>query len=261
MPRFNGEVVIVTGGNSGIGAASAKLFASEGARVVIAACNQERGEQVVHEIAEAGGEAAFIQTDVSQEEQVQACVQATLDRYGSIGIVFNNAGVSSGTIGSWQEPTDSWQRKLKASITATCQMCKHVISHMEDGGGGALVNMSSLLAVQTNTPDDSPIESGGLSYHVAKGAAEAYTIALAVEVGPLNIRVNCVRPGWIETPMTLAYEPRWSEVVKPYVTRRQAIKNVGQADDIANAAVFLASSQARFITGQVLAIDGGITLT
>ena len=260
MPQFDGEVAIVTGGNSGLGAATARLFAREGARAVIAARNQERGDQVVREIVEAGGEAVFIKTDVTQETQIEACVRATLDHYGRIDIVFNNAGIGGSGAGA-SEPTDAWQRMLDATITATYQMCRRVVPHMEAQGGGVIVNMSSIYAVQSYMPEPASSRGWDHSYSTFKGAAEAYTRALAVEVGPLNIRVNCVQPGWIETPMTMKDRRQWDEVIKPAVLARQALKTAGQRDDVAYAVVFLASPAARFITGQVLTMDGGLTLT
>ena len=260
MPQFDGEVAIVTGGNSGIGSATAKLIAREGARVVIAARNQERGDRVVREIVEAGGEAAFIQTNVSQEAQIEACVRATLEHYARIDIVFNNAGIGGG-LGGWSEPTESWQQMMDSNITGIYQMCKRVVPHMETQGGGVIVNMSSVAAVHHSLPSTTSSASSVLSYNVAKGAVESYTRALAVEVGPLNIRVNCVRPGWIETPMTTSEPRQWDDVNKPQLWSRQPLRMVGQAEDVAHAAVFLASPGARFITGQMLAVDGGIMLT
>ena len=259
MTLFNGQVAIVTGGNSGIGAATARLFASEGARVVVAARSRERGEQVVQEIAAAGGEASFIQTDVTQEPQLEACVSDTLERYGSVDIVFNNAGI--GAMGGWSEPDESWRQMLEATITSMFHLCKLVVPCMEAQGGGSIVNMSSIKAVQGNQPDHHPLAGLALSYHSSKGAVESYTRALAVEVGLLGIRVNCVRPGWIETPLTGAGRRRTEEVTKPYYRSRQALKTIGQAEDIAHAVVFLASPAARFVTGQVLPVDGGITIT
>ncbi len=258
MPLFDGDVAIVTGGSSGIGAATAKLLAHEGARVVIAARNQERGGRIAGEIEAAGGEASFIQTDVTQEAQIEACVSGTLKRYGRVDIVFNNAGI--GAMGGWSEPDESWRQMLETTITSMFRMCKLVVPHMEAQGGGAIVNMSSIKAVQGNLPKH-PIAGLALSYHTSKGAAEAYTHALAVAVGHLGIRVNCVRPGWIETPLTGIGRRRTEEVTKPYFRGRQALKTIGQAEDIANAVVFLASPDARFITGQVLPVDGGVTLT
>ena len=259
MPLFDGDVAIVTGGNSGIGAATAKLFAREGVRVVIAARNQERGAQIVGEIEGGGGEASFIQTDVTDEAQLEACVSGTLDRYGRVDIVFNNAGI--GAMGGWSEPDESWQQMLETTITSMFRMCKLVVPHMEAQGGGTIVNMSSIKAVQGNLPGLHPLAGLALSYHTSKGAAESYTRGLAVELGHLGIRVNCVRPGWIETPLTGIGRRRTEEVTKPYYRNHQALKTIGQAEDIAHAVVFLASPGARFITGQVLAVDGGVTIT
>jgi NAD(P)-dependent dehydrogenase (short-subunit alcohol dehydrogenase family) len=259
MPQFDSQVVIVTGGSSGIGAAAVRRFAAEGAGVVIAARDPEKAAAVVNEVRNAGGEASFIQTDVRQQEQLEACVQETLDRHGRIDVVFNNAG--AGWHGSWSESSESLHEMLETTLTATWRMCKLVVPHMEAQGGGAIVNMSSILAVGGTLPDYNPLHNIVLSYGASKGAIESYTRALAVEVGPLNVRVNCVRPGWIPTPLTAAGRRRTEELTKPFFVSRQALHTPGQPEDVAEAALFLASSHARFITGQVLAVDGGYTLT
>ncbi len=235
------------------------LLAVEGAQVVIASRAPERAIPLVEEVESAGGNADFIQTDVAEEAQVEACVRSTLERYGRIDVVFNSAGIAPR--GGWSEASESWRGQLQTVVTGTYHMCKAVVPPMTAAGGGAIVNVSSIFAVMGTMPDYHPVSGIALSYHTAKGAIEAYTRALAVEVGAQNIRVNCVRPGWIPTPLTRAGSPRTENVVRPWYVGRQALKFTGQPEDVAHAVVFLASAAARFITGQVLAVDGGVTIT
>ena len=257
MPRFDGQVVNFTGGSSGLGAVTAKLFAQQGSKVVIAARGAERAGEVVQEIEAAGGEAAFIQTDIADEEQIKACIQGVMDRYGRIEVVFNNAG--SAPRGDWMESSESWSHTLETAANGTFYMCKNVIPHMEAAGGGAIINMSSIAAVTEHIPKGTPDFTQGLSYNATKGAVESYTLALAVAVGKMNIRVNGVRPGWFPTALTLK-DPERGAVGSKFFLERQSLKFHGDPQDIANAVLFLASSEARFITGHILTVDGGLTL-
>jgi NAD(P)-dependent dehydrogenase (short-subunit alcohol dehydrogenase family) len=259
MGQFSGKVVVITGGSSGIGEAAASLFAQEGAKVIVASRGAENGERVTEEIKAAGGEAQFIQTDVADEAQVEAMVLDVVSHYGGIDVVFNNAG--SGPRGAWQEDEESWHHTIETVVSGTFYVCKRVVPIMEARGGGAIVNMSSIAAISGNLPDYHPVHGLALSHHASKGAIDSYTRALAVEVGGMNVRVNCVRPGWISTPLTNRNKERAETVTAPFFVGRQALKYNGTSKDVAHAVVFLASQRARFITGQILAIDGGYTLT
>ena len=257
MPRFDEQVAIVTGGSSGLGAVTAKLFAEQGAKVVIAARGPERASEVVKEIETQGGEAVFLQTDIADEEQVKACIQRVIDRYGRIDVVFNNAG--SAPRGDWMESSESWSHTLETAANGTFYMCKNVIPHMEAAGGGSIINMSSIAAVTGHFPKGTPESTQGLSYNATKGAVESYTLALAVAVGPMNIRVNGVRPGWFPTALTLK-DPERGAIRSKFFLERQSLKFHGDPKDIANAVLFLASSESRFITGHIVTVDGGLTL-
>jgi NAD(P)-dependent dehydrogenase (short-subunit alcohol dehydrogenase family) len=227
--------------------------------VVVASRGPENGERVAKEVRAAGGYATFIQTDVADEAQVEAMVQESVSYYGGIDVVFNNAG--AGPRGAWQEDEESWRHTIDTVVSGTFYVCKRVVPIMEARGGGTIVNMSSIAALSGNLPDYHPVHGLALSHHTSKGAIDSYTRALAVEVGGMNIRVNCVRPGWIATPLTKRNKERAETVTAPFFVGRQALKYNGTSEDVAHAVMFLASPLSRFITGQILAIDGGYTLT
>lgn len=257
--KLKGRVAIITGGSSGIGEATAMVFAREGAHVVIVARDKDKAERVIDRVVKVGGVSSFIKTDVRSEEQISQCVEQIIALHGRIDIVFNNAG--AGWHGSWSESGESVKEMFETTTTATWRMCKQVVAHMERQGGGSIINMSSILAAGGTLPNYNPLHGIALSYSASKGAIESYTKALAVELGRLNIRVNCVRPGWIPTPLTAAGRRRTEELTKPFFMDRQALHVAGETSDVAEAVLFLASDDSRFITGEVLAVDGGYTLT
>ena len=259
MRQFDRKIVLVTGGSSGIGEAAAKLFAEQGAIVVIASRGHENGERVAAEISSSGGDALFLPTDVGVEDQVESAIRAIVDRYGGLDIVFNNAG--AGPRGAWHEDENSWHHTMETVVVGTFYVCKRVVPILEARGGGAIVNMSSIASISGHLPDYNPVHGLALSHHPSRGAIDSYTRALAVEIGGMNIRVNCVRPGWIATPLTQRNMERAQKVVAPFFVERQPLKYNGRSEDGAQAVVFLASPAAKFITGQVLTIDGGYTLT
>jgi NAD(P)-dependent dehydrogenase (short-subunit alcohol dehydrogenase family) len=259
MPQLDGKVAIVSGGSSGIGEAAARLFAKEGAKVAIASLTPGKANLIVADIHAAGGEAMAVALDVKDEAAVEGFINAVAARFGRIDILYNAAG-SLTTGGAYAEVTESFDNAVRTSVHGTYFMCKYVVPHMEAVDGGTIVNTSSVAATKGYLPDYSPLHGMGLSHSAGKAAVEGYTRGLAVDVGIKNIRVNCVRPGWVQTPRTMRNRER-AEGVMAYMLNRQALKTLSQPDDLANAVLFLASPASRMVTGQVLTVDGGQTLT
>jgi meso-butanediol dehydrogenase/(S,S)-butanediol dehydrogenase/diacetyl reductase len=259
MSQLDGKVAIVTGGSSGIGEATARLFAKEGAKVAIASLTPGKADPIVADIQAAGGEAMATALDVKDEAAVEAFIKEVAACFGRVDILYNAAGsLTQG--GAYAELTESFDNAVRTSVHGTYFMCKHVVPHMEAAGGGTIVNTSSVAAVKGNLPDYSPLHGTGLSHSAGKAALEGYTRGLAVDVGIKNIRVNCVRPGWVQTPRTMRNLKR-AEGIMAYMLGRQVLKTFSQPEDLANAILFLASPASRTITGQVLTVDGGQTLT
>jgi NAD(P)-dependent dehydrogenase (short-subunit alcohol dehydrogenase family) len=234
--RFENKVCIVSGGGSGIGRACCERFAREGGRVVVVDLNPQHGHDTVRTIEDprgTGGQAIFAQADVEDEKQVEAAVQAALDKWGRIDVVVNDAAMMT-----FKEVVDlsvqEWDHVLAVNL-----FCHYALPHMERG---AIVNISSVHAHQT--------EAGVSPYAASKGAMEAFTRAVAIEQEKKKNRINCVAPGAVDTPML------WNN---PNVkSGREKVEGaVGKPADIAAAVAFLASDEARFITGTLLVVDGG----
>jgi NAD(P)-dependent dehydrogenase (short-subunit alcohol dehydrogenase family) len=257
MPgQLQGKVAIITGGNSGIGEATAHRFAHEGAHVALLARREAEGYAVEHAIREAAGEAVLIPCDVSDHSSVEAAVTKVTDRYGRLHVLFNNAGGGARAIFP-EESEEEWERVLRVNLTGTFLMCRAVWPHLLAAGGGAIVNMSSLAAVAGISETIREMTQGmpSASYFAAKAGIEALTRYLAGLGASHNIRVNCVRPGQILTPrLTSATgEHRYAR----HFDVVQLLKGPGRATDVANTVLFLASEEARFITAEVVNIDGG----
>lgn len=251
--RLQGKVAIVTGAASGIGRATAVLFGQEGARVMCADLNGEGARAAAEAVAAQGGEAAWTQVDVSREEDVQRMVQETVQRFGRLDILFNNAGVELAAPVT-QVPEERWDWLLDINLKGVYLGCKHAIPEMLKVGGGAIVNTASGAGL---------MGIAGLStYCASKGGVVLLTKSLAVEWAAQGIRVNAVCPGVIRTPMverglralggTADPEEAWRRLglVHP-------IGRVGQPEEVARAVLFLASDEASFITGVALPVDGG----
>jgi NAD(P)-dependent dehydrogenase (short-subunit alcohol dehydrogenase family) len=253
--RLEGKVALVTGSTRGIGRATAIRFAAEGASVVVTGRTEAAGREVEKEIREAGGEATFVRTDLAHEEQVKAAVEAAVERYGKLHVLVNNAAptdlMGPGRLDrSVVEITDdAWDAILRVALKAVVWTCRHAIPRIAEAGGGAVVNISSAASV---------LGVAGLdAYTAAKGAMNALTRSMAVEFAPRNVRVNGIISGMVLTSEG-AHRMMADPVLGP-ATRAIHLTRLGLPEDLAAAALFLASDEAAFITGANLPVDGGVT--
>jgi len=243
--RLKERVAIVTGAARGIGRAIASRFAREGARVIVDDINQEKGLAVVEEIRAADGEALFVRADVSQEEEVNNLVGQAVEAFGRLDILVNNAVCDSLSV-----LQNVWEPNFNVTLKGAWLCCQAAIPRMAEAGGGSIINISSVNALM------------GLGtehvYSAAKAGMVSFTRCLAVQHGRDGIRVNCICPGSIQTEIwdeLLKTRPQiWDELVRWYPLGR-----LGRPEDIANAALFLASDEASFATGAIFVIDGGLT--
>jgi NAD(P)-dependent dehydrogenase (short-subunit alcohol dehydrogenase family) len=252
MGQLQEKVAFITGAGSGIARAAARLFAHEGAKVVIAELQPELGRASEQDVRNAGGEATFIETDVTQEESVKNAVQQTVARYGTLNILYNCAG---GSITQDAPVTDVdmavWQHTMSLDVLGTFLCCRHGIPELIKAGGGAIVNMSSAAALQG-------VYKGHV-YTAAKGAILSFTRVLAGQYARYGIRANVICPGLTVTErvMRMFGDPRKTPDSPLRAMLEKYPFSVGDPEDIANIALFLASDKARMITGATIAADGG----
>ncbi len=246
--RLDGKVAIVTGGGAGMGAAECRLFAREGASVVIADLDDDGGRQVEDEIRSAGGAATFSHMDVTAEEEWNALIALTLDAYGGrLDVLVNNAGLSSTSQDDF-ESTEGWHRIMDVNATGVFLGTKlGSVAMLAAGNGGSIVNISSIYGFVGS-------DSGHPAYHASKAAVRNFSKAMAVRLGPQGIRVNTVHPGFMP-PMRSGVA--MSDDVRARLSRAIPLRRTGEVDEVANGVLFLASDEASYVTGAELKIDGG----
>jgi len=249
--RLNGKIVLITGAGSGIGKSTALLFARESATVIVNDVNEEHGKKTVDEIAGAGGSASFVYADVTNADSVKAMVEQVMREHGRIDVLFNNAGISN--VGALHEvEPEQWDKIMSVNVKGVFLPSKYVLPGMMERKAGNIINMSSCVA-----------EIGlarRAAYGATKGAVLALTKAMQVDYAPYGIRVNALLPGTIMTPFVENYlrtsyaDP---EAAIASLKTRQLSGELGRPEDVAQAALFLASDESKFMMGSPLYIDGG----
>jgi len=244
--RFENKVAVVTGGASGIGEASVRMFAAEGAKIVIADFS-DRGQAVADELNKAGYDALFVKTDVTKEQDVIRMVEQTVDKFGKLDILFANAGIAQ------DGPADllsaeSWQRTIDINLTGVFLCDKYAIKQMlAQGQGGAIVNCGSIHSHVG--------KAGVTAYASAKGGVKLLTQTLGADYAAKGIRVNAVCPGYIDTPLIKGR----TEAITEHLIGLHPMGRLGKPEEVAKAVLFLASDDASFVTGTSLLVDGGYT--
>ena len=249
--RLEGKVALITGGASGMGKVASSLFAGEGARVVLTDVADEAGEAVASEIVASGGEAAFVHADISKEVDAKGMVEAAVARFGKLDVLYNNAGIMLGTDGSVETTDESvWDRTLAINVKGVAFGCKYGVPAMIASGGGSIINVASFVAWMGAATSQT-------AYTASKGAVLAMTREIAVEYARKGVRCNALCPGPIDTPLL-------AELLSDPARRQRRFVHIpmgrlGRAEELANAALFLASDDSSYMTGASLIVDGGIT--
>lgn len=249
MRRFEDRVALVTGGSSGLGRATAVRLASEGANIVVADLNAEGGEETRRLVEEQGGKCLVVRTDVTSASDSEKMVAETTKAFGRLDVLFPGAGVGAG--GTAEQTTEEqWDRVLDLDLKGVFLSCKYAIPEMRKTGRGAIVTVASIGGMQGKT---------GISFAAAKSGVVNLTRSIAVAHAKENIRANCICPGWIPTPINMRAlsDPKR----RAQVEARHPMGRLGKPEDVAAAVAFLASDEASWITGAILAVDGGYLAT
>jgi NAD(P)-dependent dehydrogenase (short-subunit alcohol dehydrogenase family) len=251
MGRLDGKVALITGGASGMGMVASRLFVAEGAKVVLTDVSDEAGERVAESIRAEGGEATYVHADVSRETDARTMVETAVATYGGLTVLYNNAGVMLADDGSVHATDETiWDTTLAINVKGVAHGCKYGIPAMIDSGGGSVVNVASFVAWMGAATSQT-------AYTASKGAVLAMTREIAVEYARKGIRCNALCPGPIDTPLL-------AELLADPDRRQRRFVHIpmgrlGQAEELAKAALFLASNESSYMTGASLVVDGGIT--
>lgn len=245
--KLANKVALITGAGSGIGRACAMLFASEGAQVAVVDIDEPTAAETERLIRNQGGEAIAIRADVGQPEDVQAMVESTVKRFGTVDVLFNSAATEGPICFAAQISLEQFDRIMAVNLRGTWLGMKYVLPLMMEKRSGSIINVSSLAGLKA-TP-------GGAAYCASKFGVIGITEAVAIEYGKYNIRANCIVPGWIETPMV---HRLFGNKLPASSATAAPLRRVGQPEDVAKAALFLISDDAAYITGTVFTVDGGI---
>ena len=253
--RLKDKVALVTGGGSGIGHATAVLFAAQGAKVVVSDLNEANALETVAEIKAKEGDATALTGDVSENTDAEAMVKGTVETYGTLDVVVNCAGVIAGkALPQGASPEEVWDRVMDVNLKGTYLVTWHAVRTMEQSGGGSIINIASI-----NGLVGYPIGLGGGfdAYVPSKGGVVQFTKNLAIDYGKKNIRVNCICPGHIDTNLIREFLDNSER--REWLEQRYPMGRIGRPEEIAYAALFLASDESSFVTGAPLIVDGGYT--
>jgi NAD(P)-dependent dehydrogenase (short-subunit alcohol dehydrogenase family) len=253
MSILSNKVAIITGASSGIGYAAAKLFAREGAKVVVSGRRQAELDGLVAEIEAADGKAVAVAGDVRDESLAKRLVQVAVERFGGLDIAFNNAGTTGEMGPVFELSLPGWHDTLDTNLTSAFLGAKYQVPAMIKRGGGTLIFTSSFVGYSAGMP-------GMAAYGASKAALIGMTQCLAVELGTKGIRVNAILPGGTDTPMSLANAPDAGPEVKTFINGLHALKRMARPDEIARSALYLASDESSFITGTAFLVDGGVSI-
>jgi len=251
--KLQGKVALITGGSTGIGRATAVLFAQEGARVAISARHEARGKEALEVVRKAGGDAIFVPCDVGRAGDCQRTVERTAEAFGRLDILFNNAGIIYVARTVVDTTEEEWDRTIDTNLKGIYLMSKYAVPWMVKNGGGVIINTASVWGLAAGR--------GAAAYCASKGGVVLLTKAMALDHAGQNIRVNCICPASVDTPMLWQEmeELGGAEKLRPVFVAKHPLGRISAPEEIAKAALFLACDDSAFVTGSSLVIDGGRT--